>query len=172
MFANQASSARSCTAYVCLSGRYSYNQGISPCRESGIIMPERFTASLSSLMTMLSVGISCKPSLGSVPSISEYFSIHTGCLRIPWRLLRVLLWVLMFPSLPVVQPLFIMPLYIFQTAPFDRHCRRVVCLTLHLVDVPVRLQVTQVTYTYIGTETFRFPGCTTRESIVVTIVKR
>ena len=23
----------------------------------------------------------------SVPSISEYFSIHTGCLRIPWRLL-------------------------------------------------------------------------------------
>ena len=64
-----------------------------------------------------------------------------------------------------------MPLYIFQTAPFDRHCRGVVCLTLHLVDVPVRLQVTQVTYTYIGTETFRFLVVPQGESIVVTIGK-
>ena len=35
-------------------------------------MPERFTASLSSLMTMLSVGISCKPSLGER---TQYFRI-------------------------------------------------------------------------------------------------
>ena len=64
-----------------------------------------------------------------------------------------------------------MPLYIFQTAPFDRYCRRVVCLTLHLVDVPVRLQVTQVTYTHIGTETFRFLVVPQGECIVVTVSK-
>lgn len=40
-----------------------------------------------------------------------------------------------------------------------------------LVDVPVRLQVTQVTYAYIGTETFRFLVVPQGESIVVTIGK-
>ena len=51
-----------------------------------------------------------------------------------------------------------MPLYIFQTAPFDRYCRRVVCLTLHLVDVPVYVpSFYEITYGEDGTITGKKP---------------
>jgi len=64
---------------------------------------------------------------------------------------------------------FVMTLYIFQTAPFDRYGRRVVRITLHLVDVPVGLQVAEVTYTYIGTVSFHFLVVPQWEGIVVAI---
>ena len=64
---------------------------------------------------------------------------------------------------------FVLSLHVFHTIPGDRERRRVVGRTFHLVDVPVGLQVTEVTGTCVGTETFCFLIVPQRESIVVTV---
>ena len=64
-----------------------------------------------------------------------------------------------------------MSLYIFQTAPFDRYGRRIVRVTLHLVDVPVGLQVAQVADTNIGAISFHFLIVPQWEGVVISIGK-
>ena len=66
---------------------------------------------------------------------------------------------------------FVMSLYIFQTAPFDRYGRRVVSLTLHLVDIPVGLQITEVAHTHIGAVSFHFLVVPQWEGVVVSVSK-
>ena len=63
----------------------------------------------------------------------------------------------------------VLSFHVLDAVPCDRERGRIVCRTLHLVDVPVGLQVTQVTSAGIGTEAFRFLIVPQREGIVITV---
>ena len=63
----------------------------------------------------------------------------------------------------------VLSFHVLDAVPCDRERGRIVCRTLHLVDVPVGLQVTQVTSAGVGTETFRFLVVPQREGIVITV---
>ena len=65
--------------------------------------------------------------------------------------------------------IFVGTFYILHTVPRDRQGRRVVGGTLHLVDVPVGLQVAEVAGTGVGAEAFRFLVVPQGEGIVIAV---
>ena len=87
--------------------------------------------------------------------------------------LRILLVILNYcrHSLRTYSYSFVMSLYVVNTVPVDRHRRRIVSRTTHLIDIPIGLQIAQVTYTYIGTEVFCFLIIPQWECIVIAISK-
>ena len=64
---------------------------------------------------------------------------------------------------------FVLTFHVFRSVPSDGQCRRVVGRTFHLVDVPVGLEVAQVTGTCVGAEAFGFLVVPQREGIVITV---
>ena len=56
-----------------------------------------------------------------------------------------------------------------ETRPSDRHRRRIVSRALHLVDIPVGLQIREVAHTCVGTESFGLLIIPQRERVVVAI---